>query len=689
MPAQSTKRATLTIWVGLLLLYACFVAVRIAAAFAVAATPTVMMDEALYFNLARSLWTGGEAALRGQPINYDSLLYPLVLSPLLQLPAEVNILRAAQVLNAFLMNLAVFPAWFLARRITRCSRAAWAVALLTLLMPDMTLTRFILTENIGYPMTLLAMYWAWRAMETRKTGFVIATAALGFLMYLTKPGMVVVPLAFCFVLLLPWLKNRTWKNLCPALVCACVLLGLYLAWQAVARWVLDIDYGYHSLYQTQTHALDGLHLLQTLEGTVMYLFYFAVACFVFPLLLPYAYGKALDAGSRSMLWMNAVCVLGTIVVACYIIFVDEHTGTWFYSRIHLRYLAGFVPLALMLSLSPALEGKRLGGWLSAALALLMIGALTLSFDAVFSEAAKPIDGLLMASVQGTAFGVPLRGIAKWVLVAGLLSGGAVLHKVGWTRPVRVVTLVLFAAVSSLNGYFAYDMHQEHFAPQGAMEDAHAVITLAGEDGVLGVVADGQYRNVLTAMMDMHSRTPMMVVEFSDIARNTGLGGAYTPFTPQSYWMEHATRPTPAVQWLATDELSRMDMRLSPDAQIVDAPGGLYSLIYVGDGTPWLHCAMIGLEDSRIGEETTLYVYDETLCQQPSIQITLLVRGEAGELLRLTMPGYSETVEMDGELMTLTRDVPANTGGVPLQMRLAGESQEGILLFGYDANFSPV
>lgn len=667
-------------WPALLALYAAFCALRIALAFLYAPTPSILPDESLYFNLARSLFTGGGVAYRGQPINYDSILYPLFLSPLLALPQSVNIQRAIQVANALAMNLAVFPAWGLTHRLTGSRQAAWFVAVFTLLMPDMALTRFAMTENIGHPLVMLALYCAFRTMQSQKTGDALWVCALSFLLYMTKPGLIAVMAAFLLTLLVLWLRHKSPATL-RQLVCACLgFLALYGLWQLLARLVLRIDYGFHSLYQTQTHPLSAQHLLQTLEGLLLYLFYFPVACLVLPLLVPASHVRRLSARERPVLDMLWAIVLMTIVATSYIIFSDEHTGTLFFSRVHLRYLAIFVPPLLALSLSPSLEGARLNRPMAAGLLLLLAGAFGFSFASLMNDPSRPIDALMLTITQWEIGSLSLRGVAKWALITGLLLGALALWRVGWTKAVRRTVLGLLLALSLANNSTAYLGQARTIGNAALARDAREAAALLPGGEALGAASDGQAVSVFTATLDVHCRTPLMYAELDDIVTHAGRGGTYQPFTPHGYWMEHALHATPDAKWIVLDEMSLFSLRLLDTAQTIRTGGGLYTLVYVENETPWLHSALTGAKNSVVQENCRISVFDEALCAAPAIRITLTAHGSEGDTLTLSCGEFMHTEAMTGQAVALTLDVPAATGGDPLHIELDAGGGGDVLVY---------
>jgi hypothetical protein len=118
---------------------------------------SVMTDELLYAKLATSLADGSlRPRVHGAPIAVYNQLYPLLLAPLFGTLSPPDAFRVAHVLNAFVMSSAVFPAYLLARQVA----GRWwsfAVAALSILVPWMIVTGFLMTEVVAYPAFLWAL----------------------------------------------------------------------------------------------------------------------------------------------------------------------------------------------------------------------------------------------------------------------------------------------------------------------------------------------------------------------------------------------------------------------------------------------------------------------------------------------------------------------------------------------------
>jgi hypothetical protein len=118
---------------------------------------SVMTDELLYAKLATSIADGSlRPSVHGAPIAVFNQLYPLLLAPLFGAMSPPDAFRTAHVLNAFVMTSAVFPAYLLARQVA----GRWwslAVAALSILVPWMIVTGFLMTEVVAYPAFLWAL----------------------------------------------------------------------------------------------------------------------------------------------------------------------------------------------------------------------------------------------------------------------------------------------------------------------------------------------------------------------------------------------------------------------------------------------------------------------------------------------------------------------------------------------------
>lgn len=161
----------------------------------------VMTDELLYERLAISIAHGGSPFPRvhDESVSVLSQLYPLLIAPVYRHGYVPEALHDAHVLNAFVMASACIPAFLLARRITGRLLASYLVAALTVCVPWIVYSGFLLTEVAAYPAflwALLALQRATAAPGPRNDLLALAAVALAVLAR-TQLGvlLVVLPLA--------------------------------------------------------------------------------------------------------------------------------------------------------------------------------------------------------------------------------------------------------------------------------------------------------------------------------------------------------------------------------------------------------------------------------------------------------------------------------------------------------------
>jgi hypothetical protein len=123
----------------------------------------VMTDELLYERLAISVASlhSPFPHIHGNLIGNVNQLYPLLLAPLFHGDLVPSALFHAHVLNAFVMSSASIPAFLLARRVTGSTVLSYAVAGLSVCIPWITLSSFLMTEVVAYP----AFLWAALAFQ--------------------------------------------------------------------------------------------------------------------------------------------------------------------------------------------------------------------------------------------------------------------------------------------------------------------------------------------------------------------------------------------------------------------------------------------------------------------------------------------------------------------------------------------
>src|ERR671931_555850 len=155
------------------------------------ATPSVFNDELLYAKLSQSIAAGHGLAIRGEHYFFPAPLAPLVQSPAWLLGSMTDAYAAAKLLNAAVMSAAVFPTYWLARRLVRPSFALLTAAA-TVATPAMVYHGYLMSEALAYPVLLTAVALIVRGVE--KPSLIVAIACA--VAIATRVQFVILPLAY-------------------------------------------------------------------------------------------------------------------------------------------------------------------------------------------------------------------------------------------------------------------------------------------------------------------------------------------------------------------------------------------------------------------------------------------------------------------------------------------------------------
>jgi hypothetical protein len=166
---------------GLILLW-CATAAFLAAWFSARIRDwAVMTDEMQYAKLALAVAETHSPlpSLHDTTVSLANQLYPLLLAPVYGSLSSTDAFVGAHVLNAVVMTSAVFPAYLLGRQLV--GRAwSFAIAVLTVAVPWMVLTGFVMSEAAAYPAFLWAVLAFQRTLvEPDPRRDLLAVVALG------------------------------------------------------------------------------------------------------------------------------------------------------------------------------------------------------------------------------------------------------------------------------------------------------------------------------------------------------------------------------------------------------------------------------------------------------------------------------------------------------------------------------
>ena len=145
----------------------------------------IMTDELQYLKLADSVGLGSfpRPTLRGEHIELLSLLYPLLISPVVALLSAPEGYQLVHAVNAVLFASTAIPVYLLTRQVVATRWPAYLAAALAVAVPWASLSAVVMTESAGYPAfawALLAIQRALVAPSLGRDAVALAAIALAF-----------------------------------------------------------------------------------------------------------------------------------------------------------------------------------------------------------------------------------------------------------------------------------------------------------------------------------------------------------------------------------------------------------------------------------------------------------------------------------------------------------------------------
>jgi hypothetical protein len=174
--------------------------------------PALFPDEYIYSSIGRSIAESGRPLIRGGSAHFPALLQPIVTAPAWLIGDVDTAFRVVQAIGALAMSLSAIPVYLIARRLGLSPRISLALAAFTLLVPDLLYASFVSAESLAYPLLLVSVYAAVRALaepSRRSQALFIAAACLTTL---ARVQFAVLPVVFVLAAIVVGVRERRLKD---------------------------------------------------------------------------------------------------------------------------------------------------------------------------------------------------------------------------------------------------------------------------------------------------------------------------------------------------------------------------------------------------------------------------------------------------------------------------------------------
>ena len=622
----------------LLILWILATIIRFIIALSTSGNPSIMPDEELYLQISNSLANGGQVLFRGQPVRYEYLLYPFILIPLQWLPAGINIFRSIQLLNCLLMNAAVFPAFYLGKQITKNREKGFLIAILAIIAPDLIMVNHIMSDGLMYLLILTFIYVGYKALFNNENKYGILCGLMTFLIFATKPGPAIIGVVFFIAMIIVAAKNKDRKKF-TQLACFLITFAiLFIVYKLIIHGMLGVDLSQTGVYVEQIKEFSFTNILQTLNGLLVYAIYLPFAFMIIPLVLPLTHIKSFTKENKTLLITVLVSMAAIVVGIVYGIYLDELTADPFATRIHIRYVAAFLPILFAFCLSPEMKKARVKISLLIGSIGIAIGVILLAGKNIYSGRHYPVDSLLLSPLiqDGVLSG------RVWVPLIILMFAGIMIARIaqnGFKIKEQRIFLIFISCYMILCNIPGYNLNM-HNVDKLLTTEAISAKEIAGDD-VLYIAPDLQAQWPAATSLDVQYKGGLKVVEFDDLIGNlVKNNGVLTDFIPKDYWRTKSVNTLSVPNKLILPSELMYRMRLNESVGYEVSQDNTYAIITpTQSGTPLLHSALSGFNQNWVQEGSRFTLYDQTTLSTGKIKFQFQARAGVGNAwLTLSVDG---------------------------------------------------
>ena len=628
--------------------------------------PTVIIDEGLYTNIARSLAWEGKLAFRSQPINYPYLLYPFLLVPVYWLNrlAGGDVYRYVQVFNTLLITSSVIPAYLFAHDFSKDRSKARRAVIIVAVMPDMIFGGYEMTECLLWPLALWMIYCCWLGYRTGKLKYYLLTAMFTGLMFAAKPGAITVGavmLAASFIISIRKHEKKLPESIAPLLLLAAaagVVYGIYLLLYGAKSSIIG-------LYAKQTSEWDNKDILVAIEATFLLIFLFVFGCGGYFAIVPYTHLKKYDMPQRRFILSLAVGLFAVIIGTAVFVVPYKWTGELGKLPLHLRYCAMYIPVMYVFSASidtPDSKNKSYFAAMLAFIALSLFPGARAGFvegETIFIDSPTLNAFINARKINGNVIGWILTIAVVFFMGFVLLISANLQQKSSGKRPgsgmVKMLQTTMTAYFILFLLYNAVCTHvgSNIYINPDILSDAQEVKRMIGGKGCLGIT-QRYYDDIYTYWLESRLNLPMQQVTVDQMyVSMQDTGGLYIPFIPVDQSPNIHNHETTDTDLFVLGMTIAEHMELSDSTDARTTTNGNFTVARIDPSKRWVDSMMFGLDKNALKTDTPaqIRIYDSNRNIDGNLILNITVSGNG------TLVIGENQLKPEGKTKTFTLTLP--------------------------------
>ena len=407
------------------------------------------------------------------------------------------------------------------------------------------------------------------------------------------------------------------------------------------------------LYDKQLTKVNGTWIAAVAEDSLLQLLLFAIACgggvfFIFP----YAYYKDVSDTKKHFIKAISAGLIASAVGTAALVDMYQWNGSFTNMQLHLRYMAMYVPLMLVMSLEDREKKEKCGkGTLIAFLVMTVLVIFPGAGIGFVRGESTSIDSMaLSAYLKAEGRFSEVSGIILTVIIACFVSGVfRELLQNGFSRKLQNICIGFFAVFIVFNSACAY-MAGNIPVTEGVMKDAREANLLVEEhQGEILGVTQKYYNNIKTFWEESQIRKPMQQVTVENlILELDNTNGVYHPFVPVDQSPNRGNHSTPETNTFLLGQTIAEHMKKKKKARTQKTGNGFYTFVEIEEGEPLADSMLFGLDENTLkdGDRARLFVFDQSRFDDNQLCVYLTAAfGTEGTALKVTSGEQTATIPL--------------------------------------------
>ncbi len=306
------------------------------------------VDEELYISMARTFFYEGVFAKGYEILNYNCIIYSMLISISYFFYTANNILFIMRSIGVILMVSGIFPIYLLSKKVLGSKMKAIGIAIIFLILPEMGLSSYVIQEVLLYPVFLWTVYLVYLKFIREKNKILdIGIILLFAIMFFIKSYTIAFGAAYFLSLLICNRKKDIKGIILQGTIFAIIIFLGYVVIYTINDFQMGTNHYTEQI--TRIFPITINTFVNFAYGIWYYAVFFLFCTGILPIIIPILNLNKYEEKDRKFIIFLIISVIITIIETALIVFIPEESNKIYPHKFCYRYLSPIIiPFIIML-----------------------------------------------------------------------------------------------------------------------------------------------------------------------------------------------------------------------------------------------------------------------------------------------------------------------------------------------------